>query len=866
MHPLLPLPKLKKYDPKPAKRRKFGPPSPGYQAQSKKLDAKFQRIFTALNNENISISGNNDWLQPEKILVLETKNNVTADLKNIISKVDGMRWLLDYIDDAGQEDDDFHKTYTSTKTGITTKTNIPRSYLYLTMTDSQGLVELKRMWDKFKKGESQEHGFGVFKDIFEYLVDIRFWNEKDRLRDTGLEEKLTDSLEDGEDEINVEIELWYDSKSENRSIKEQFIREKIFDLGGNFLTSAQIPAINYHSVLASIPTQAVQEFLEATNETGIIHIDSIMFIRPQSEFNFQKPEISNESEDSDSTQIQVLEQLPIYDPDEIEIAILDGVPLTKHEALDKNIILHDPDDHEDTYQADERLHCTSMASIIINGDISKKGERLHKRILCRPILISDEVGEEATPNDKLWIDLVHRAVVSFFDYHEGQDPIAPNVKIINFSVGDKFRLFDSLMSPMAKLIDWLSNKYKVLFIISSGNHDDEVVLELGIDEFRQLSKPDQTKLFVDALHKKGANRRLLSPAESINSITVGSYHHDYSEPVENLPSNHIDPLDENTFPSPFNPCAMGYKKSIKPEILMPGGVVNYEFNDLYDEGQITLKSLRFDTKRPGIKSATPGAMSRLNEYCYTFGTSNATAMATRQAAKLLDSIKQMRATERYDLSHASDALIIKALLVHGADLGSIGTSVFEFKNDKKRNLARFTGHGIVNEKRIKSCLNNEATLITTGKIGINQSVQCDVPFPDCLMGRVVRKRVIVTLAWFTPINVNHRHYRGVQLRFESGKQIQDDLKILREMDHNQVRHGTVHHEVFTSDKATNIDKDFDTFPIKIRAKNDAANLDNGTEISYCMIVTLDTPDNDLPIYSEVSSRLSLKDGARRGNV
>ena len=44
---------------------------------------------------------------------------------------------------------------------------------------------------------------------------------------------------------------------------------------------------------------------------------------------------------------------------------------------------------------------------------------------------------------------------------------APHVKIINFSIGDNIRMFSHSMSPMAKLLDWLSFQYDVLFVISA---------------------------------------------------------------------------------------------------------------------------------------------------------------------------------------------------------------------------------------------------------------------------------------------------------------------------------------------------------------------------------------------------------------
>jgi len=49
-------------------------------------------------------------------------------------------------------------------------------------------------------------------------------------------------------------------------------------------------------------------------------------------------------------------------------------------------------------------------------------------------------------------------------------PSAPSVRLINLSIGDPYQPFIRSMSPLAKLLDWLFWLYRVLFIVSAGNH------------------------------------------------------------------------------------------------------------------------------------------------------------------------------------------------------------------------------------------------------------------------------------------------------------------------------------------------------------------------------------------------------------
>jgi hypothetical protein len=79
----------------------------------------------------------------------------------------------------------------------------------------------------------------------------------------------------------------------------------------------------------------------------------------------------------------------------------------------------------------------------------------------RPEKVSEQV---------LVVDLLHRAVRRLFDGDGGEPPAAPQVSVVNLSIGICDRLFDGAMSPLARLLDWLAWKYRVLFIVSAGNH------------------------------------------------------------------------------------------------------------------------------------------------------------------------------------------------------------------------------------------------------------------------------------------------------------------------------------------------------------------------------------------------------------
>ena len=65
----------------------------------------------------------------------------------------------------------------------------------------------------------------------------------------------------------------------------------------------------------------------------------------------------------------------------------------------------------------------------------------------------------------------------------------------------------------------------------------------------------------------------MAPGEAINAITVGAAHSD-ARPSSVLPDHLTDPLPEG-MPATYSSMGFGYRRSVKPEILLPGGRLVY---------------------------------------------------------------------------------------------------------------------------------------------------------------------------------------------------------------------------------------------------------------------------------------------------
>ena len=94
--------------------------------------------------------------------------------------------------------------------------------------------------------------------------------------------------------------------------------------------------------------------------------------------------------------------------------------------------------------------------------------KIYVRPITKPYVTGNGKTQEFIPNDILIVDKIHITVRRLFENEAGK--IAPSIRIINLSIGLGDQLLYNMISPLAKLLDWLSYKYKILFIVSAGNH------------------------------------------------------------------------------------------------------------------------------------------------------------------------------------------------------------------------------------------------------------------------------------------------------------------------------------------------------------------------------------------------------------
>ena len=841
-------------------RRPSGPGNvkgPSRSRQEGRLLPKFQRLQEAMDRQRLTLQDNPLGIQPETVLVLETIGSIEG-FYNAIKNVEGLEWL------AGTELLDIPPGH-----GFENSTDPEKllsGQLFLVMTDQEALRQLHSLFEQWRKEPNKTFDIGLapLKTAFTHLHDIRPWSAEDRIRETGMMEDWEERLQYGEEIIPFEAELWFREDAQRRAQAESYLHAIISEMGGEVIEQCILPDIAYHAVLGRVHHTHIRNLVsrrDVFDRARLLQYDGIMHLRPVGQC---RTGVIDDTTETETLQEELLPGLSIGDP---LVALFDGMPLAGHNLLDEWVKVDDPDGYEDSYQAHERAHGTSMASLICHGDLNEQQEPIGRKLYVRPIMQPrrNVEGEfvEGIPDEELPIDLVHRAVRRLYETENGVPPAARGVRVINLSVCDPTRPFVRAMSPWARLIDWLAWEYQVLFIVSAGNHGRQLELGIARSDLVNLTNEEREQAVLQAIAEDRRNRRLLSPAETLNGLTVAATHKDGST----LPQRHrlIDPFVSTNLPTVSSAQGPGYRRAVKPDILLPGGrqFLTERHGASNPNAILTLSQ---SNRPPGQRVAAPGMLGHLNQTVHSRGTSNAAALASRSASIIFDMIEQLRNQTYTDLPQEYDVVLAKALLVHGAtweDAHMPYEQALRSTNNggvTREELGRFLGYGSVNLPKVLACNEQRVTVLGFGELSDGEGAEFSFPLPPSLSSETVARRLTITLAWLTPVKCTSQNYRVAQLWFSApeGKEIATaGINATRPA----AQRGTVQHEVFEGNRAEPFE-DGESLVIKVNCREDASHIKE--PIRYGLAVTLELLDEiqipmfPISIYHEVRERLAVR--------
>jgi hypothetical protein len=240
----------------------------------------------------------------------------------------------------------------------------------------------------------------------------------------------------------------------------------------------------------------------------------------------------------------------------------------------------------------------------------------------------------------------------------------------------------------------------------------------------------------------------LSPAESLNSVTVGALHSDDSGDYQ--ARHRLDLMPEKNGFSPAMRLGHGFRRAVKPEILLPGGRQLYQTPIANHASAYSIDQSKVS---PGHKVAWDSIQQgEVTNSVFTRGTSNATALATRSAVRIYDMLDRLREQGNQDLPEALMAVLMKTLLVHGARQPDnvkqqLGVALKNSTNSRsfKQVISRYMGYGAVDIERVLSCTEQRATVLGCGEIRENEVHEYAFPLPSGLSAQKLW-RIIATCA------------------------------------------------------------------------------------------------------------------------
>jgi hypothetical protein len=779
------------------------------------------------DQSGIELRSDASAIAPERLLVFEVKQSIHTFI-NAIRRVPG----LELIDEEELEADEQDKKPT----------------LYLLVPDAQALSNISSLWNRWVQGQAFASGFTPWRDVFSTLRDIRPWGPQDRLM---AEERniIAEEIADKEDNerVRIEIELVFRVNDHRAGEAEADLSNAITAAEGRAISRCRIPEIGYHAILAELPVIAVKSII-AMSPVSIAGLDPVMHIRPQS--------LASSIEVAEAEELKSVEPVSIDRPP--ILALLDGVPVAQHPLLIGALDVEDQFGLEPSALVTDRHHGTAMASLIVHGDRNSNARRLERRIHMVPVL-----GEnDRFPSDRLVIDMIYQAVTRM---RQSDAPSAPNILLINISLGNTRKPFHGQMSPWARLIDRLSYRFGILFIVSAGNHRGPFDLPgfATFTQFESSSEAQRARGTIAALGKLLSERRLLSPAESINAVTVGAANVDAVSPTDRkFARGSIDPFPSLTTSNPSSALGPGFANSVKPDILMPGSREHLSF---ITTGSTLSVRPNGPARAHGLKVAAPPRNGIEGVEHFTNGTSAAAALASRACHEIHDALEAAYGDGFSSLGQAERATLLKALLVHTASWPlataqfikeTLGPANSKLHVRQKDNIRRFLGYGFANANAAISCTEDRATFWATGNLPREQAVTVQVPVPNCINGEAQLHALLGTLAWFTPVLPGRQSYRAVRLTLTES----DDLSALRvessriQPDHNQSRRGTVFSRRWEGSEAPIIGAN-QVVTLTVQREPDQGSIID-EDIPFALAVTLTMPGN-IQIYDQVRARLAI---------
>ena len=854
-------------DPRPTRRLTGAParfPRPrgaGRRQQGQRFRREFERLEAALAGEDAALELRRDpfGIAPERALVFVTAVPI-GDFARAARLVG-----LEVLSEIELEDNyDLPDDLIADHPGAASPT------LYTTMPNQDAFNRLLRLWRRYQAGNDAEHGYAPWWRLFDMLAELRPWGPEDRLsadNRTELENRLPF---DDDAEVRLELEHW---PTQNQDKLGQWRREteaRIVALGGRIIDRSAIHEGNfvYDAMLVGLAAATVRDMVDNPSAPdGLATLDGLQFVLPQS--IAQSLPSQSQPTDADGEEFEDFDAANPF-----RVLLLDGTPIAGHRILDGGVAIDDVHDLVGRSEVAARRHATAMASLILRGDLDSDGHPVDdSRLLAIPLLVDTDDGA-TSPDDRLFVDLVHTALQRAF---RGDEPLVPDAFVVNFSIGMRGANFAGRISSLARLLDWWSGEAGILFVVSAGNvpHDLEIP-DTTLSGFESLSVPDRQDLVRAAQVQHRHERTLLAPSEALNALTVGAASLDLAPPLMDAAPGTVEIHGNGeTLPAISSGFGLGPFRAIKPDLIAAGG--HHEIRGHPAGGSLRLRAVP-QSIRTGLTVATAGlgvtARSRSR------GTSCAAALVTRSLLNAAAALTEEGGPfEGLELSRTDVALLTRALAVNAARWPEAAKTLYlteirrpggHFRQAAEE-VARHFGYGFLDPELMREAPLQGATLVSLGHVRKDRGTIFEMPLPPSLSDDPVHRSMLVTLSWFSPVEPARARYRLAALEAiaADGNILEDDAEDKhwnlamksappavalikrgtvwsRRMVHNRVRAPEFGNEA--------------TLPIRVQCRDaSGGGLDPDEDIPFAIAVTLQLAATaEYDVHEEIRNQLLVR--------
>lgn len=841
------------------KRRR--PKGVGRQGQGARLGDRFTRLEEAFRGENPDFLLRQDpaGIAPERALVFET----ILPIQNFQRAAAAIGFEL-LIEDRLDDDYEIPEELVDENVANAQPT------LYATMPTDADLRILVSMWNAYQAGEQAPRGRAPWWNLFGMLADIRPWGPKDRLTPEAQAELIQRLSDDDDALIRLELEIWPTANADQRARWQRDTRARLEAFGGSVIDTGSINEAGfiYEAVLVEMSCGQVRDMLENPFAPGgLASLEGLQFILPQT-IGQSLPDVSD-----GEPQLPFGDLAPLDADAPIRAVLLDGTPIAGHPALDGGVVIEDVHDLVPLSQVAHRRHATSMASLMLRGDLMADGTPLSDtRILSIPVLV-DQARDAVSPDNRLFVDIVHVALARAF---LGDEPLAPDAYLVNFSIGIKGAHFAGRVSSLARLLDWWADHHGILFNVSAGNvAQDLVIPNMRATAFEDAATEERQQHIEAAQRNNRHLRTLMAPAEAMNVVTVGASSQDAVAPAAGPPAGVVPvALDGEVLPALSSAIGLGAFRSIKPDFLVDAG--EHEVRPIAAGDHLRLRVVD-QTQRTGLNVAT---VQRGNpSTCRTRGTSCANALASRASLQAATALYEDEGPyDGLDLGRRDQALITKALSVNAARwpetaVARYGREMVRLNGNHsqaREEVCRYFGHGALHGELMREAPELGATMVGIGTLRKDQAAIFDVPMPPSLAGERIGRTMIATIAWFSPVLATRARYRLALLEAVAhshdllGDLIEDDgwgldLRV-GDLNKNIIKRGTVwsHRMVHGGPVVPNYGDD-KVLPIRVQCRDGSGGgLSPDEDIRFALAVTLEVEaETAYDVHTEIRDRLRV---------